>query len=377
MLDAVADPAGAAAAVGVAGEIDHLAYDAGNAQSSVQQIQSGLNILQQVSTLIDQFHQTALQAANTGASKATREALASTAQQGLQQLVQLANSQDSDGRYIFAGSKASAAPFQTLPSGEIIFAGDAGTNVIEVAPSLTMPVALSGQSIFMNTPAGDDGVAVAAAKTNTGSAVAVTQGVTNLSQLAAEKLSGTQYEIAFSPGAGGTLNYNLTSGIGDPASASFAASSGAVASGSFTPGADLLFGGVDVRITGTPAAGDRFVVQTAATSSLFQTIQDLVSALGPGEPDQQQIQNAVANLDAAQSSISGGQAVLGSSLAGIQAVQARDNTLETSAQVQLSNLQSANLPEVLANYSESITALQAAELAFAKIQNLSLFSLIQ
>ena len=39
----------------------------------------------------------------------------------------------------------------------------------------------------------------------------------------------------------------------------------------------------------------------------------------------------------------------------------------------MSNLQSANLPQVLANYSESVTALQAAELSFAKVQNLTLF----
>jgi flagellar hook-associated protein 3 FlgL len=48
----------------------------------------------------------------------------------------------------------------------------------------------------------------------------------------------------------------------------------------------------------------------------------------------------------------------------------------TDAQVQLTNLQSANLPQVIASYSESVTALQAAELAFSRIQNLTLFSVI-
>jgi flagellar hook-associated protein 3 FlgL len=71
------------------------------------------------------------------------------------------------------------------------------------------------------------------------------------------------------------------------------------------------------------------------------------------------------------------EASLGSGLAEIQAVQGQDNTQSTSAQAQLTNLQSSNLPQVLANYSESVTALQAAELAFSRIQNLSLFSLIQ
>jgi flagellar hook-associated protein 3 FlgL len=218
---------------------------------------------------------------------------------------------------------------------------------------------------------------VAASPSNTGGAYALTQGVTSVSQLTAERLAGTQYQIAFSASAGSALNYAVTSGTGSPGSASFSATSGTVASGSFTAGSDLLFGGVDVRVTGTPAAGDKFVVQTTATSSLFQAVQDLISALGSGSPDQQQIQNAIANLDSAQSNILSTQAALGSSLAEIKGVQGQDGTASTNAQVQLANLQSANLPQVLANYSESVTSLQAAEATFAKIQNLSLFSLIQ
>lgn len=119
-------------------------------------------------------------------------------------------------------------------------------------------------------------------------------------------------------------------------------------------------------------------MQTSAHASLFQTGQNLVDALDSGSPDQQQqLQNMVADLGNAQTNIFAKQAALGSSLAGIRAVEGWDDTLSTNAQAELSNLQSANMPQVLAEYSESIVALQAAELAFAKLQNLSLFSLIQ
>lgn len=111
MLDATVDPAGAGLALGVAGRINQLAYDTANAQSAAQSVQGGLSVLQQVSTLIDQLRQTAVQGANTGATAATRQALVAEAQNELQQLFQLANSQGSDGRYIFAGSRAGVAPF--------------------------------------------------------------------------------------------------------------------------------------------------------------------------------------------------------------------------------------------------------------------------
>src|SRR6516162_4655751 len=75
MLDATGDPAGAGQALGVLGEINQLAYDMANAQSGTATIQNGLSVLQQVSSLIDQFRQIALQGANSGATAATRQAL--------------------------------------------------------------------------------------------------------------------------------------------------------------------------------------------------------------------------------------------------------------------------------------------------------------
>jgi flagellar hook-associated protein 3 FlgL len=145
-----------------------------------------------------------------------------------------------------------------------------------------------------------------------------------------------------------------------------------------------LFGGIDLKVDGTPAAGDQFVVQPGATSSVFQIAQDLISALQTPPQQgqattpytQQQIQNTIANLDGAQTAIASAEASLGSGLAEIRAVQGQDSAQSTDAQAQLSNLQSANFPEVLSNYSAAVTALQAAEEAFSRIQNLTLFSVL-
>jgi flagellar hook-associated protein 3 FlgL len=153
-----------------------------------------------------------------------------------------------------------------------------------------------------------------------------------------------------------------------------------VASGGFTDGADLSFGGIDLRVVGTPAAGDIFVVQPGQHTSIFQTAQDLISSLSQGAPVQAQaeqpVQNILADLGGAQTRILSAQTTLDSTLAQIQSVQQQNSTQSTNAQAQLSNLQSANLPQVIASYSESVTALQAAQLAFARIQNLSLFAVL-
>ncbi len=84
----------------------------------------------------------------------------------------------------------------------------------------------------------------------------------------------------------------------------------------------------------------------------------------------------LANLDSAQTTVLSAQATLGATLSEVQSLQQQNSTQSTNAQAQLSSLQSANLPQVIANYSESVTALQAAQLAFARIQNLSLFAVL-
>ena len=383
LLDASSNPAGAAEALNAANAISQYTYDQSNAQAATQSLQNGVSALQQVTNLLNSLQQTALQAADTTTTTTSRASLVQTAQSALQQLVQLANVQGANGQYLFSGTNSDIVPYSVLPNGQVVFNGDAGTNQIQIGPSLSVPSSMSGSGVFTNIPAGVGGVTVSAGAGNAGQGYAVVGGVTNISQLASARLAGTQYEISFAAGpGGGGLTYTVASGAGAPGSSGFQASSGIVASGSFTAGSDLTFGGIDVRVSGNPAAGDSFDVGTGATTSMFQTVQDLITTLqttpstGVNAQVQQQVENVIANLTAAQTSALSAQASYGSSLAEIQSVQGQVQSLNVTAQAELSSVQSANLPEVMANYSESITALQASQLAFAKVQGLSLFNYI-
>jgi flagellar hook-associated protein 3 FlgL len=380
MLDATDDPGGAGQVIGLTTQIGYLSYDAANGEAATQTLQNGVSTLQQVSTLLVQLRQTATAAANGTSTPGDRQSAIATAQSVLQQLVQLANTQAPDGGYLFAGSKESTPAFATQPNGQIVFQGDAGVNEVTIAPGMNIASSISGQSVFMNVPAGTGGIAVSASAGNTGSAYALAGGVTSVSQVTAASLAGTQYDVSFS-GTAASPTYQVTSGTGTPGSAGYNATSGVVASGSYTDGSDIMFGGIDIAVNGNPAPGDSFAVYPGATTSLFQTVQGLIAALqspqgtGPQTVQAQQaLQNALLNIGGAQSSILAAQARLGTDLSQIQSVQSQNNSLSANATAQISNLQSANLPQVLANYSESLTALQAAQLAFAKVQNLTLFA---
>jgi flagellar hook-associated protein 3 FlgL len=381
MQSALDNPAGAGSALSIAGEIQQLSFDTANAQSGAASIQTSLNSLQGVSTILAQVQNAAVQAANGTMNNADRQALAGTVQSALQQMIQLANAQNSDGQYLFGGSKSGAAPFTVQTNGQIVFGGDAGSNSVAVAPSLSVPVTMSGQGIFMNVPTGNGSFSVAASGSNTGSAYATPGGVTNGSQLLAEHLAGTEFVVSFgAANPGGGLAYTVTSGAGSPGTSGFAATSGVVTSGTFTSGSGLDFGGMSVTVTGSPATGDQFVVATSQNTSVFQILQNLATALtatsGSGSAIQQQIENVLGELGSAQTGVLGAQATLGGNLSDIQSVQTLNANASTAEQAQLSNLQSANLPQVITSYNEGVVALQAAEEAFARIQNLNLFSII-
>lgn len=105
------------------------------------------NTLQGVTTAI-QSAQTTIVAASTGTlSDDDRESYATQLQGLRDQLLGLANTKDSNGRYIFAGYKTESAPFSDTGSG-VTYVG--GTDAIsqQVSDSRTMTVGNTGDAVF-------------------------------------------------------------------------------------------------------------------------------------------------------------------------------------------------------------------------------------
>ena len=94
-----------------------------------------------------------LQSANATHSIGDRQSMAREMAEIRDHLLSVANSQDSNGDYIFAGSKTVDAPYQRQ-AGEMTYLGDEVTRVINVAPGLTVSTQLTGEKIFgSNDPA--------------------------------------------------------------------------------------------------------------------------------------------------------------------------------------------------------------------------------
>lgn len=376
-------PAQAGAVVALSDRIDSLGINQANAQVVKNNGQQAVSVLGHVNSLLDQLRVQAEQAANGTTNAQDREALSSEVHGSIQELVQLANTQLPDGRYMFGGSRTGTAPFVTDANGSVSFVGDGGVGTMEIAPGLTVPDAVSGQSVFMNVLDGNGSFAVGASGSNSGTGVAVMAGVTNASTLESSKLAGTEYEVSFQSSGSG-LSYTVTSGTGTPGSAGFSATSGAVASGAFSSGMDLNFGGMEIRINGTPAPGDVFTARPSENQSVFSTVSKLVAALkspanGPAGKAlmEQGVQNALAAISSAQTNVLSAEASLGGSLTAVTQVGSQVQDLKTTYQEDQSSMQDANIAKVSANLASATTALKGAEKAFGLISGLSLFNYVK
>lgn len=372
-------PVAAAQNVALTGQINRLAGYTQNGQNAQNSLQLESATLQSVTTLVSQARQLAVQMNNGTVSTQDLQNAAATMQGYVQQLAQYANTQDGQGNYLFAGSKSGTQPFVIQADGSVQYQGDGGQNQLALGPNLNTAIGDPGNALFMNARAGNGTFSVNAASSNTGGATAG-PGTINNTALAQQTLQvdGTQYQISFS-GSGNSMTYSVSSGTGG------VFSSGAVTSGSFTPGMSISLPpgntpAITVPIVGTPSSGDSFTIGAAAPQSLFQTFQSLAQAFsasaqtsGSNALRAQSISNALASLDQNQTNLLSAQASIGSRLQQVQAVQTQNSSLTLQLQTQQTQLTSINYPQVITEYQSSLTALQAAQKAFTQVQGLSLF----
>ena len=360
------DPLGATRALAVSQSISLTAqYSAGRNQA-VQTLSLEENALQSVTTVLQNVKSLVIQAGNGTMADADRASIATTLQSNLDQLQGLANTDDGNGQFLFAGFRSSSAPFVRQASGGIAYTGDQGQRQVQVDMSRQMAGADDGRSIFQTVQAGA-GYVAAAASANSGSGVFGATSVVNPS----DANYGKDFVISF-PAAG---SYQVDT---VPASAS-----PLVASAPFTPGNVILFGGLQVSISGVPAAGDQVTVATAknAGSDVFAAIGDVIKALKTpvdGPKNQALVLNALSTanrkLTNAHDNVLTVRSSVGSRLQELDALAVGSGNRTLFDKSQLSDLQDLDYSSAIAEFYQRQTALQASQQTFVKIQKISLFN---
>lgn len=305
----------------------------------------------------------AVQGFNGSQSPESRSAIADEMEQQLEALFALANSNDGSGRYLFAGSQGAAVPFSPGPGG-VVYAGDQVQRRVDVSPSLSVADVAPGSEIFLRVPTGNGTFAARADAANAGTLV-----------LASAGLSGSTpwlpdgYRITFD-GAGG---YSVEDG-----------SAAVIATGTYTPGEAIEFGGAQLRFNGVPAAGDSFTVQPSPRQDMFATVQGVIDALRlpSATPEQRAAQqnaffSSLEDLGAAQEQIIDSRSKIGAGLNTLDRTTEERASQVLSLSTTLSEIRDVNYAEAASRLSQQLLMLEAAQATFAKVQGNSLFNYLR
>ena len=123
-----------------------------NADMAVARLDQEETALTGIENLLQRVRELAVQGANDTLNAGDRQAIAAEVRQHLDSFLQLANSRDANGEYLFAGFQSLTEPFSHDGTGGFSYAGDTGQRTVKIGDSREVAVGDPG-SIFMDLPA--------------------------------------------------------------------------------------------------------------------------------------------------------------------------------------------------------------------------------
>ena len=357
------DPVAASQVLSLQATLDQTAQYSTNANLAQSRLSIEDSTLGSVTNTLQSIRSLALQAANATQTTETRATIATQISQQLKNLMQLANTQDGSGQYIFSGAATSTVPFSQTGAG-VIYNGTQSQRLVQIGSNQTVADSDSGAAVFQQIRDGNGTFVASAASTNTGSAILGANSVTNPSGWAA---GSPPYTITFSTPAA----YTVTDSTGATGQ-----------TGAYTDGQALAFNGAQLQLDGTPAAGDTFSVAASSNQDMFTTLQHLVTALttssAAGQPAAVNgINRAVEAIDQSLTNVSTVRSQVGSRLTAIDSQTTSSSSLTLALKSTMSNLRDLDYASAITKLNQQITGLQAAQASYVKMQHLTLFNYIQ
>ncbi len=459
------DPLAAAQAINVSQTLAIGERYAANRKVADQNLGMQDNVLQSVTLQLQDVKTRLVEAGNGTLSDVDRAVLAEVLQGARDSLLNLANSTDGNGQYLFSGSKGHSAPFSEAG----LYVGDSSQRLIQVDQTRQIAGNDIGVDVFSRAAPGTIGFVTIPDSANSGTAAFGRTVVTNASSGTA---IGKTVEIEFNDGPGGSeysvmidgvhsgtysytdpskllgnafgveIDFRGMPGDGDkftlvPMNSSYSvspdstistASVSQIAAG--VPGFTIKYGdpvagaytaetttappdsltvvaGIDsegrplltlqdsasatvavVALYGEPTPNSSVTIQVGSGSTsreefnLFATLDDIIGALkAPTDTGtntaklQNALNSALQRVDATYNNVLSVQASAGTRMNEIGSLSANGSARVLEYKNQLSQLEDLDYYTAITQLQLRTTALEAAAMAFQKIQNTSLFNL--
>lgn len=324
--------------------------------------------LDSMNDTLDSINVLMIQSQNGANSQEDLDTIAEEMQHLLQSMADLMNSQDSNGKYIFAGTNASSPAFVKNANGLYEYEGNEAQRNAQIGDNISVATNDSGKEIFQDAW--------------TRNSFSVTAGAADFSFRVSDQDAYDSYlDGRYSPASLGVIptpnDFQLATIA--PDQFEFRDSSGGVlASGTFQAGEAITFNGMEFTLTGAVGSTIDFSFDQPERDNVLNQVQAAIDALrNPGLSAEQRenvLLDAFTSLENTQESMSTASSSVG----------ARINTIENRTDYSASkkifnqqaqeNIGGLNVYEATTELQLSESALQASKLLFQRVSSLSLFN---
>jgi flagellar hook-associated protein 3 FlgL len=355
LITAADDPSGMAQAQRLDHAISTLDQQDKDAALLEHRLRSQEQALADVGTQLDRARELTIQSNTATLSDSDRKSIADELRQIREAIIAIGNRDDGTGHQLFAGSRDAVIPFTQDANGNVSYVGDDGQNKVEVAPGLKVADTDAGSNLFLRVRTGDG---VSATVASSGNTAVTDNSVWNGQSVTVQFTDATNYQILDTAGT-------------------------VLSSGTYTSGSTISGAGIQMTLTGAPAAGDSFTLGKAPTQDIFSTLDALADALeAPATTDAEKaarsnaVNAALGNITTAQDHFLLSRSQTGSRLAALDDATDVRSAYGVSLQTTLSALRDVDPAEAASNLSLQQIALEAAQKTMLAVQSKSLFDLM-
>lgn len=356
------DPISASRALELREKLAQLEQYDRNSNIAKNRLQNEEVALANVNNILQRTRELALQANNGTQSNETRRLIATEMRESLQQLVQLANTRDGSGRFLFSGNQDGTTPVSRVGN-TFAYNGDQGQRLVQIGDSRQVAGGDSGDDVFFRIRAGNGVFVAQPAATNAGSGVI---GVTTV--VDATQYDNAPYTVRFVT----ATDYEVLD-----------AGSTVIAAGTHQSGGVIGFRGIEFYLDGQAAAGDEFAISPSANQDMFTSVQQLIEAVETDVVDAASraslnngVNAAILNVDQAIGRILDVRTQVGARLAAVENQTDSNAAFALNVAGTLGALEDLDYAEALSRLSFEATTLEAAQKSFIATQSLSLFDLL-
>jgi flagellar hook-associated protein 3 FlgL len=329
------------------------------------------NSLQEVSFLnaegiMQKLKQLFVQANNGSSSSEDLASLSALVSNSQQELLNIANSKDETGGYIFAGFQIDKEPFVIQPDNSVNYQGDSGVRELQIAKNVMVELNQPGDTAFqnVNNAIGDF----------TPSYITNTSGVNVTRAVIADpsNYDSTNFPPDYTFSFSAPNDLTVTDGNG----------SAVYPTAPYTAGQTIAFNGVEVQISGNPLPGDQLKLAPEENISIFDTIKSAIDWMNVGTlsatPEQHQVdhEEILNQITSALNHMTIRQTDAG--VRGNLIEHQKSSHLDTELVLSKgkSNIEDLDYAKAISTFEQSQVALQAAQQTFVQIKDLSLFNYI-